>query len=176
MAELGYELAQHNAAFLIRENLDEVVQSEIFGDGDPMVVVLTLLQRSADQAQLDSMVEVADFNYDGVATPVDQAEAMRLYRAAGEAGSARALFNIGWAHQTGSALPLDLNIALRYYDMALATDAEAHTPVGIARVGLRVQMIVKQWTGVDLLQALVWGVNTFLRTHGDPESVGSMLP
>jgi TPR repeat protein len=72
---------------------------------------MLLLQRSADQEQPASMVAVADLLFDGnpnpnpnyieAGTAPNQPEAMRLYRVAGEAGSARALFNIGWAHQSG---------------------------------------------------------------------------
>jgi hypothetical protein len=73
-------------------------------------------------------------------------------------------------------MPLDLNIALRHYDMALATDAEAHPPVSIARAGLVVQMMVLEWTGFDLLKGIKWLAAEFMHTHGNPDSVGGMLP
>ena len=125
LAELGYELAQYNAAYIIQNHHAEIEAAGVFVGAKPLEIALLLLQRSADQEHVDSVVQVADVLYGGILAAEDQAEAFRLYRVAGQAGSARALFNIGWAHQSGDGLPLDLEIAKRYYDMALATEQEA---------------------------------------------------
>lgn len=154
LAELGYELAQYNAAYIIQTYQAEVEAAGVFVGAKPSEVALLLMQRSADQEHVDSIVQVADVLFDGEHAEEDHTEAFRLYRVAGMAGSARALFNIGWAHQSGDGLPLDLAIAKRYYDMALATESEAWAPVSIAKSALKMQTAVFEWTGLDLLQAV----------------------
>lgn len=46
------------------------------------------------------------------------------------------MFNLAFMHQQGLGLPKDLFLAKRYYDEALAADADAALPVTLALTGL----------------------------------------
>ena len=46
--------------------------------------------------------------------------------------NAQAMFNLGYMHEHGQGLPLDLHLAKRYYDQALEIDAAAKLPVTLA--------------------------------------------
>lgn len=46
--------------------------------------------------------------------------------------NAQAMFNLGYMHEHGQGLPLDLHLAKRYYDQALEIDPTAKLPVTLA--------------------------------------------
>jgi TPR repeat protein len=49
----------------------------------------------------------------------------------------QALYNLGYMHEFGIGLPLDLHLAKRYYDESLTADAQVRTrPASGAGVGL----------------------------------------
>lgn len=50
--------------------------------------------------------------------------------------NAQAMFNLGYMHEHGLGLPLDLHLAKRYYDQALEVDPAAKLPVSLALVSL----------------------------------------
>lgn len=50
--------------------------------------------------------------------------------------NAQAMFNLGYMHEHGQGLPLDLHLAKRYYDQALAVDPAAKLPVSLALASL----------------------------------------
>lgn len=50
--------------------------------------------------------------------------------------NAQAMFNLGYMHEHGLGLPLDLHLAKRYYDQALEVDPAAKLPVSLALAGL----------------------------------------
>lgn len=50
--------------------------------------------------------------------------------------NAQAMFNLGYMHEHGLGLPLDLYLAKRYYDQALEVDPAAKLPVSLALVSL----------------------------------------
>ena len=50
--------------------------------------------------------------------------------------NAQAMFNLGYMHEHGQGLPLDLHLAKRYYDQALEIDAAAKLPVMLALASL----------------------------------------
>lgn len=50
--------------------------------------------------------------------------------------NAQAMFNLGYMHEHGLGLPLDLHLAKRYYDQALDVDPAAKLPVSLALVSL----------------------------------------
>lgn len=53
--------------------------------------------------------------------------------------NAQAMFNLGYMHEHGQGLPLDLHLAKRYYDQALEVDYTAKLPVTLALVSLRIR-------------------------------------
>ena len=50
--------------------------------------------------------------------------------------NAQAMFNLGYMHEHGQGLPLDLHLAKRYYDQALEIDPAAKLPVTLALASL----------------------------------------
>lgn len=50
--------------------------------------------------------------------------------------NAQAMFNLGYMHEHGQGLPLDLHLAKRYYDQALEADPAAKLPVSLALASL----------------------------------------
>lgn len=46
--------------------------------------------------------------------------------------NAQAMFNLGYMHEHGQGLPLDLHLAKRYYDQAVEIDPAAKLPVTLA--------------------------------------------
>lgn len=50
--------------------------------------------------------------------------------------NAQAMFNLGYMHEHGQGLPLDLHLAKRYYDQALEMDPAAKLPVTLALTSL----------------------------------------
>lgn len=50
--------------------------------------------------------------------------------------NAQAMFNLGYMHEHGQGLPLDLHLAKRYYDQAIEVDPAAKLPVKLALVSL----------------------------------------
>lgn len=53
--------------------------------------------------------------------------------------NAQAMFNLGYMHEHGQGLPLDLHLAKRYYDQALEIDSAAKLPVTLALASLWVR-------------------------------------
>lgn len=50
--------------------------------------------------------------------------------------NAQAIFNLGYMHEHGHGLPLDLHLAKRYYDQAVEVDSAAKLPVMLALTSL----------------------------------------
>jgi hypothetical protein len=50
--------------------------------------------------------------------------------------NAQAMFNLGYMHEHGHGLPLDLHLAKRYYDQAVEVDSAAKFPVMLALTSL----------------------------------------
>jgi hypothetical protein len=61
-------------------------------------------------------------------------------RTSNRSPSPQALFNLGYMHEHGEGLPLDLHLAKRRYDEALGMDQEAAVPVKLALAGLWLRM------------------------------------
>lgn len=70
----------------------------------------------------------------------DYERAAEAYMHAKTQANAQAMFNLGYMHEHGQGLPLDLHLAKRYYDEALETDAAAKLPVTLALASLRIRM------------------------------------
>lgn len=62
--------------------------------------------------------------------------AAEAYIHAQSQANAQAMFNLGYMHEHGQGLPLDLHLAKRYYDQALEIDPAAKLPVTLALTGL----------------------------------------
>lgn len=69
-------------------------------------------------------------------TERDYERAAEAYMHAHSQSNAQAMFNLGYMHEHGQGLPLDLHLAKRYYDQALENDPAAKLPVSLALMSL----------------------------------------
>lgn len=66
----------------------------------------------------------------------DLERAGEAYLRAKEKHSSQAMFNLGYMHERGLGVPLDLHLAKRYYDEALEAESAAFMAVTLALTGL----------------------------------------
>eukprot|EP00762_Andalucia_godoyi_P005263 ANDGO_06828.mRNA.1 ERAD-associated E3 ubiquitin-protein ligase component HRD3A len=153
-AELGFEVAQSNAAFMYERGLGtEIMRSTDDGPMDVLSAHLTpeeqmraekdeqrfqrairrkrehWYKRSARLGNVDSLVKMGDiFYYDH--SNMDQA--VFYYRKAADMHNAQALFNLGYMHENALGLPQDYHLAKRFYDLAVQSSDKAYLPVRLA--------------------------------------------
>lgn len=132
MAELGYEVAQNNAGFILDRQ-----EFKFFKGNESLSKALTYWSRSATQGSSIARVKLGDYYYYGYGTDVDYESSAAQYRQASELQSnAQALFNLGYMHEQGLGLKKDFYLAKRYYDMAAESNTDAHVPVALAKAKL----------------------------------------
>lgn len=141
LAEMGYEHAQYNAAFLL-ESLEHLDSQALWN-----------WRRSAKQGHALSHVRIGDYHFYGWASSPDTSAAATEYRAAADANNPQGMFNLGWMYEHGVGLDRDLHLAKRYYDLALATSAEAQLAAGLALINVRAKML---WEDVQQGRALAF--------------------
>lgn len=135
LAELGYEAAQTNFAWLMDEE-----RSGLFPQSETYQRALLSWQRAANQDYAVARVKLGDYKYYGLGTPVDMAEAANHYKiAATSHQSAQAMFNLGYMHECGLGVNRDLHLAKRYYDMAAETSTDSFVPVTLSLMKLRME-------------------------------------
>ncbi|GFT47981.1 protein sel-1 homolog 1 [Nephila pilipes] len=134
LAELGYEVAQSNAAFLLdRGDIDVIPKNETF------YRALMYWSRAAGQGYSVARVKVGDYHYYGYGTEVDYETAANQYKIASEQQhNAQAMFNLGYMHEQGLGMKKDIHLAKRYYDLAAETSSDAQVPVALALAKLGV--------------------------------------
>lgn len=137
LGELGYEMAQNNAAYILDETYEE---DPIFGHNGSLGRALTGWKRSADQGYTAARLKIGDYHYYGHAVDEDRGVAANEYRLAADNSNAQAMFNLGWMHEYGIGLPVDLHLAKRYYDQAAETSNDAKIPSAIALTGLQTKL------------------------------------
>lgn len=135
LAELGYEVAQSNAAFI----LDRNEAKDLWSKNDSLIRALMYWSRAAAQGYAVARVKLGDYHYYGCGTKVDYEAAAHQYRLASEnQQNAQALFNLGFMHEQGLGLARDLNLAKRYYDQAAESSPDAYVPVLLALIKLAI--------------------------------------
>lgn len=128
LAELGYEVAQSNAAFLLDRG-----EVSWYSGADRYVVALMYWGRAAAQGYSAAQVKLGDYHYYGLGTPVDYEMAATHYRlASDQQRNAQAMFNLGYMHEQGLGMQQDMHLAKRCYDMAAETSVDARVPVMLA--------------------------------------------
>ncbi|GFQ71509.1 protein sel-1 homolog 1 [Trichonephila clavata] len=134
LAELGYEVAQSNAAYLLdRGDIDVIPKNETF------FRALMYWSRAAGQGYSVARVKVGDYHYYGYGTEVDYESAANQYKIASEQQhNAQAMFNLGYMHEQGLGMKKDIHLAKRYYDLAAETSSDAQVPVALALAKLGV--------------------------------------
>lgn len=132
LAELGYEVAQSNSAFILDRG-----ESRHFPKNETFAWALLYWNRAATQGYSVARVKLGDYHYYGYGTNIDYETAATHYRMASEQQhNAQAMFNLGYMHEQGLGLKKDIHLAKRYYDMAAETSADAQLPVALALVKL----------------------------------------
>ncbi|XP_034250781.1 protein sel-1 homolog 1 [Thrips palmi] len=148
LAELGYEVAQSNAAFV----LDKGESLTLFSTPEEMYVrALMYWGRAAAQGYSAAQVKLGDYHYYGLGTPVDFEAAASHYRHASDhQHNAQAMFNLGYMHEQGLGMKQDIHLAKRCYDRASDTNHDAKVPVYLALMKLSLIF------GVKYLQEIRW--------------------
>lgn len=138
LAELGYEVAQSNAAFLLDRN-----EVSLFKDRqEDLIRAFHYWKRAAAQGYSAAQVKLGDYYYYGFGTQTDYETAASLYRKASEQQyNAQAMFNLGYMHEQGLGMKKDWHLAKRLYDLAAETNADAKIPVALAL--LKLQLLMK---------------------------------
>ncbi|XP_074600719.1 HMG-coA reductase degradation 3 isoform X2 [Brevipalpus obovatus] len=150
MAELGYEVAQNNAAFILDRQ-----EFELFQKNESLSRALMYWSRSATQGSSIARVKLGDYYYYGYGTKIDYETAAAQYRLASDMQqNAQALFNLAYMHEQGLGLKKDFHLAKRYYDMAADSSADAHVPVALAKFKLAFVY------GAESLQKYDWSLVT----------------
>lgn len=139
LAELGYEVAQSNAAFLLdRGEVSRFKEYEMY------VRALLYWGRAASQGYSAAQVKLGDYHYYGLGTPVDYEMAATHYRlASDQQRNAQAMFNLGYMHEQGLGMQQDMHLAKRCYDMAAETSSDAKVPVALALMKLSLLFSMK---------------------------------
>ncbi|KAH7273688.1 hypothetical protein B0J15DRAFT_107511 [Fusarium solani] len=146
-AEQGYEKAQTNVAYMLDSTQGRFALSsflQVARDKSGLLknpaLALVYWTRSSRQSNVDSLVKMGDYYFDGIGTEVDVAKAVQCYTGASDySQSAQALYNLGWMHENGIGLVQDFHLAKRYYDHALEVNEEAYLPVTLSLFKLRLR-------------------------------------
>ncbi|KAD4584052.1 hypothetical protein E3N88_21653 [Mikania micrantha] len=157
MAELGYEVAQSNAAWI----LDKYGESSMcMGElglctgAERHQRAHALWWQASEQGNEHAALLIGDAYYYGRGTERDYERAAEAYMHAKSQSNAQAMFNLGYMHEHGQGLPLDLHLAKRYYDQALEVDAAAKLPVMLALASLWVRRNYADTFLVDIIDSL----------------------
>ncbi|XP_030753370.1 protein sel-1 homolog 1 [Sitophilus oryzae] len=128
LSELGYEVAQSNAAFMLDRQEVPMLDTH-----EALVRALLYWSRAAAQGYSAAQVKLGDYYYYGLGTSVDYETAASQYRIAAEQQhNAQAMFNLGYMHEQGLGLEKDVHLAKRCYDLAADTSGDAKVPVALA--------------------------------------------
>ncbi|KAH8487401.1 hypothetical protein H0E87_026100 [Populus deltoides] len=139
MAELGYEIAQSNAAWILDKYAEHsmcVGESGFCTDSERHQRAHSLWWEASEQGNEHAALLIGDAYYYGRGTVRDYERAAEAYMHAKSQSNAQAMFNLGYMHEHGKGLPFDLNLAKRYYDQALEIDSAAKLPVTLALTSL----------------------------------------
>ncbi|VFQ69788.1 unnamed protein product [Cuscuta campestris] len=139
MAELGYEVAQSNAAWILDKYEPGSMcmgASSICTDAERHQRAHALWWQASEQGNEHAALLIGDAYYYGRGTDRDYERAAEAYMHAKSQSNSQAMFNLGYMHEHGQGLPFDLHLAKRYYDQALDNDPAAKLPVTLALASL----------------------------------------
>ncbi|KAF0717962.1 Aste57867_1988 [Aphanomyces stellatus] len=127
LAEQGYEVAQHNAAWMLEEQRG-MRAAQALGDG-----TLRMYKAAAAQGNIDANLKLGDFYYYGYGTSTapNFAKAMAHYLAAAPKHG-QAAYNLGYMYEHAIGTNQDFLLAKRYYDMSLEINVDGYVPVTMA--------------------------------------------
>uniref|UniRef100_A0A158R5Z5 Small ribosomal subunit protein uS5m n=1 Tax=Syphacia muris TaxID=451379 RepID=A0A158R5Z5_9BILA len=173
LAELGYEPAQTNFAYILDRG-----EFGRFPKEETWKRALLYWQRSANQDYANARIRLGDYHYYGWGTPVDYEMAAAQYRIASERHQApQALFNLGYMHEKGFGINRDIHLAKRYYDMAAEKSKDAYIPVCLALIKLGFLFLLEYLGQTSLTVTLTYllGTNWDLYVMGILVGTGETL-
>ena len=137
MAEMGIEVAQANAAFLLEHRLGDEGRFREDTEINPAATstamrALHYHRLAASQGNVKSLLRIGDAYYYGEGTDVSLPKSISAYRQASEQRNPHAMFNLAHMHEHGVGMEKDLHLAKRYYDMVLTASPEAKIIVTLA--------------------------------------------
>ncbi|KAL9669124.1 hypothetical protein QQ045_006666 [Rhodiola kirilowii] len=157
LAELGFEVAQSNAAWILDKYGDQSMclgESSLCTDSERYQRAHILWWQASEQGNEHAGLLIGDAYYYGRGTERDYVRAAEAYMQAKSQANAQAMFNLGYMHEHGEGLTLDLHLAKRYYDEALETDPAAKFPVTLALASLWLRQNYADSFLVDLIDSL----------------------
>ncbi|XP_076824159.1 protein sel-1 homolog 1-like isoform X1 [Clavelina lepadiformis] len=127
LAELGYEVAQSNVAYILDQGQSLILPNQTY------TRALLHWERAATQGYPIARIKLGDYHYYGKGTDVDYEIAASHYKVATEQDkNAQAMFNLGYMHEQGLGMKRDIHLAKRHYDMAAEASPDAVAPVSLA--------------------------------------------
>ncbi|XP_070935794.1 protein sel-1 homolog 2 isoform X5 [Macaca nemestrina] len=139
LAEMGYEVAQSNSAFILESKKANILEKEKMY---PMA--LLLWNRAAIQGNAFARVKIGDYHYYGYGTKKDYQTAATHYSiAADKYHNAQAMFNLAYMYEHGLGIAKDIHLARRLYDMAAQTSPDAYIPVFFALMKLETMHLLR---------------------------------
>ncbi|KAM0061650.1 putative ERAD-associated E3 ubiquitin-protein ligase component HRD3 [Helianthus debilis subsp. tardiflorus] len=157
MAELGYEVAQSNAAWILDKYGESSMCMGELGlctDSERHERAHSLWWQASEQGNEHAALLIGDAYYYGRGTERDYDRAADAYMHAKSQLNAQAMFNLGYMHEHRQGLPLDLHLAKRYYDQALEIDPAAQLPVMLALASLWIRRNYADTFLVDFIDSL----------------------
>lgn len=160
LSELGVSVGDHNAAHILRLEYDHNIpvldsastaaaaDAEVGDDVHDAhdAVLHALLWRSAKQGNHDAQLQLGDNYLYGRGTMSNERKAAEQYLLAAQAGSAQAMYNVGFMYETGSLhSSQDFFLAKRYYDSALEANPASYVAVRIALYRLNFRWWLKHF-------------------------------
>uniref|UniRef100_A0A2P2K7L8 ERAD-associated E3 ubiquitin-protein ligase component HRD3A n=1 Tax=Rhizophora mucronata TaxID=61149 RepID=A0A2P2K7L8_RHIMU len=157
MAEMGYEIAQSNAAWIVDKYGERSMcmgESGFCTDLERHQRAHSLWWQASEQGNEHAALLIGDAYYYGRGTERDYDRAAEAYMHAKSQSNAQAMFNLGYMHEHGQGLPFDLHLAKRYYDQALEIDPAAKLPVTLALTSLWIRKNHADSFLVELIDSL----------------------
>lgn len=182
-AELGAEVGQSNAAWMLTEGYGSVYDSALdkpnsssssSSSSQISTLALALYQRAAEQGSTAALIRLGDAHWYGRGASREWKKAVSAYNEAGKKNSARGLFNLGIAHTWGAGAVRDAHLAKRYFDRAVVVEPDAALAVQLSLFLLRTQAIW-EWVEPKLptkLQPLWTLIRHLLMDHLQEEEGG----
>ncbi|CAI5701411.1 hypothetical protein KXD40_002679 [Peronospora effusa] len=156
MAQQGYEIAQHNAAYLLDNGfltpsafsplLSWTPSAMDFGENVVTSTAVMLYRLAAQQGNADANLKIGDYYYYGKGgNRADFVKASAHYSLAGKQSNAEAMFNLALMYEHGIGVDQDFYLAKRFFDKARQAHSDAGVPVTLALWKLRVHKSLYSW-------------------------------
>ena len=135
-SEMGVELGQVNLAYLIDKQ--EITHSNLTSNNLTSLALLAF-HRAANQGNVDARIKAGDYHYNGIGVEENKIQAFEYYKAASDARSSFASWNIGYMYENAVGVPQDYNMAMRYYDLAYEYNKDTWLVVSLSNLKLRLR-------------------------------------